>query len=159
MVEGTQVIARSCGGVRQVIPKICGATVQEETGQGGEEEQSEDTEEGMGWDGDDLGHQRPSHFLAPPRSSAPPDLQIPREGPVQVDPCEGGRSSSVSREVPAAPSLPWVGRGRGDLGRIKTAKMNLSGSEGASHIPAGAGKGKCQQGGHGGGDGSSWGTG
>lgn len=48
MVEGTQVSARSCGGARQVIPKICGATVQEETGQGGKEEQSEDTEEGMG---------------------------------------------------------------------------------------------------------------
>lgn len=62
------------------------------------------------------------------------------------------------REVPAAPSLPWVGKGRGDLGRIKIAKRNLSGLEGASHTPAQAGKGKHQQGGHGGGDGSSWGT-
>lgn len=47
MVEGTQVIPRVGGGARQVIPKIYGATVQEESRQGGKEEQSQDTEEGM----------------------------------------------------------------------------------------------------------------
>lgn len=47
MVEGTQVIPRICRGTRQVIPKINGATVREETRQGGREEQSEDMEEGM----------------------------------------------------------------------------------------------------------------
>lgn len=47
MVERTQVMPRVCGGMRQVIPKINRATVQEETRQGGREEQSEDMEEGM----------------------------------------------------------------------------------------------------------------
>lgn len=47
----------------------------------------------------------------PTRSSAPPDLRIPREGAGQVDPAKGERSSSTIREVPAAPSLSWVGKG------------------------------------------------
>lgn len=38
---------RVCGGMRQVIPTINRATVQEGTRQGGREEQSEDMEEGM----------------------------------------------------------------------------------------------------------------
>lgn len=91
----------------------------------------------------------------PPRSFAPPDLQIPGKDLSRWIPAKGGRSSSTIREVPAAPSLPRAGKGTGDLGRIKKAKRNLSGLEGASHIPGQAGKGKCRQGQHGGGDGSS----
>lgn len=100
----------------------------------------------------------PLPSLGLPRSFALPDLQIPGKDLSRWIPAKWGRSSSTIREVPAAPSLPWVRKGTGDLGGIKKAKRNLSGLEGASHTPEQAGKGKCRQGGHGGGDGSSWDT-
>lgn len=100
----------------------------------------------------------PLPSLGLPRSFALPDLQIPGKDLSRWIPAKGGRSSSTIQEVPAAPSLPWVRKGTGDLGGIKKAKRNLSGLEGASHTPEQAGKGKCRQGGHGGGDGSSWDT-
>lgn len=89
MVEGTQVIPRICGGARQVIPKIYRATVQEETRQGGKEEQSEDTEEGM-----------ISATSTSPISWHPKELCTPRPANSPGRTCPGG---SLQRGERAAP--------------------------------------------------------
>lgn len=52
-----------------------------------------------------------------PRSSAhPKTCKFPGKDPSRWIPAKGGRSSSTIQEVPAAPSLPWVGKGTGARG-------------------------------------------
>lgn len=111
MVEGTQVSPGSCGGTRQVIPKIYRASAQE-IRQGGREEQSEDTEEG-----DDLSTS-PISWLPHKGVLHSQTCQCPWEGPRQVDPCKGGKEQLST----TAPPLPWVGKGTGGLGRIKKSQ-------------------------------------
>lgn len=49
-----------------------------------------------------------------PRSSAhPKTCKFTGKDPSRWIPAKGGRSSSTIQEVPAAPSLPWVGKGTG----------------------------------------------
>lgn len=97
----------------------------------------------------------PLPSLGPPKELCTPRPANPWEGPVQVDPCQGGKEQlhDPGGASSSFPPLIW-----GDLRRRKKAKRNLSGLEGASHTPEQAGKGKCRQGGHGGGDESSWDT-
>lgn len=82
-----------------------------------------------------------------PRSSAhPKTCKFPGKDPSRWIPAKGGRSSSTIQG--ASSSFPPLG------GERNRSQRNLGGLEGAAHTPAQAGKGKCQQGGHGGGDGS-----
>lgn len=92
----------------------------------------------------------PSISCLPKEICTPRAVNSPGEEPGRWIPVKGGRSSSMSWEVPAAPSLPRVGKG--DLGRTKKAKRVW---KELPHSPALAGKGKCQQGGHRGGDGAA----
>lgn len=74
----------------------------------------------------------------PKELGTPQNLQIPREGPVQVDPCKGGKEQ-LHHPGGASSSFPPLG------GERNRSQRNLGGLEGAARTQHKLGKGNVSR--------------